>query len=183
MVPQINVSTSVFEQLKDLAEPFIDTPETVINRLIEHYHKTRDQSKPSKPTGSDNNGLMHFPIDSPPQLKFTRVMSIALDGAPLGKQLLYWNALLFEVVQRASKKLTPEKLRQALLVNYVDGEKSDSGYRYIPEAGLSVQGQDSNYAWKATAGLLKAAGMTIDIVFQWEPKDQAAYPGKTAHMT
>jgi hypothetical protein len=59
---------------------------------------------------------------------------------------------------------------------------SDNGYRHIPEAGLSIQGQDSNYAWKATAQLIKASGMNVHLVFQWEEKDQAAHPGQTAHM-
>lgn len=181
-MPQINVSNAVFDQLKELAEPFVDTPETVISKLIDHYHKSKGDPKASKIKGGDNNHSMHYPADAPPDLKFTRVLAITLDGQKLGKQMLYWNAFLLEVVKRASQKLSPDKLRQAIVVNYVEGEKTDNGYRHIPEAGLSVQGQDSNYAWKATAQLIKATGMNVHLVFQWEEKDQAAHPGQTAHM-
>jgi hypothetical protein len=181
-MPQINVSSNIFDQLKELAEPFVDTPETVISRLIDHYHKSNGDSKPSKTKSGDMNHSMHYPAEAPPELKFTRVLSITLDGQKLGKQVLYWNALLYEVVKRASQKLPADKLRQAIVVNFVEGEKSDNGYRHIPEAGISIQGQDSNYAWKATAQLIKASGMNVHLVFQWEEKDQAAHPGQTAHM-
>jgi hypothetical protein len=181
-MPQINVSNTVFDQLKELAEPFVDTPETVISRLIDHYHKSKGENKPSKYKGANNNHSMHYPIDAPPNLKFTRVTEITLDGEKLSKQLLYWNAFLYEVVRRAAQKLPPNKLRQAIAINYADGEKSDNGYRYIPEAGVSIQGQDANYAWKATAQLVKATGLNVHLVFQWEDKDQAARPGQTGHI-
>ena len=64
-------------------------------------------------------------------------------------------------------------------MNFVDGEgQIDKGYRYIPEAGLSVQGQDANAAWRAAIHLIKAANMSVDVLFRWEDKEKAAYAGK-----
>ena len=115
---------------------------------------------------------------------FTRPLSIKLDGKAYEKKDLYWNALLFDVVAKAATKLkSKDKLKQVILVNYLDGEgPHEKGYRFIQDAGLSVQGQDSNAAWKATIHILKAIGMNIDVVFMWESKDKAAYPGKTGRM-
>jgi len=74
-------------------------------------------------------------------------------------------------------------LKKIILVNYVDGKGvQDKGYRFIEDAKLSVQGQDSNAAWKAAFHIIKAVGMNIDVSFGWENKDKAAYPGKSGRM-
>ena len=77
---------------------------------------------------------------------------IKLDGVNIEKKDLYWNALMLDVVAKAAAKIkSSDKLKQLILVNYVEGEgPHDKGYRYIPEAKLSVQGQAANAAWKAT---------------------------------
>ena len=87
---------------------------------------------------------------------------------------------MLDVVARAAATLnSPEKLKQIILVNYIEGEgPKDKGYRYIPEAKLSVQLQAANATWKATIHIIKALHMNIDVVFMWENKDNAAYPGK-----
>ena len=47
---------------------------------------------------------------------------------------------------------------------------------------MSVQLQAANATWKATIHIIKALHMNIDVVFMWENKDNAAYPGKTGQM-
>ena len=122
---------------------------------------------------------MPYPPDAPPSLTFTRPMTITLDGEPMGKQDLFWNLFLFKVIAKAASVLKGPQLRQALLVNFVEGENTVAGYRYIPEAGLSVQGADANYAWKATIHLIKATGMKVDVTFRWDSKEGAAHPRTT----
>jgi predicted TIM-barrel fold metal-dependent hydrolase len=91
---------------------------------------------------------------------------------------------MVDVVARAAATLnSPEKLKQIILVNYVEGEgPKDKGYRHIPEAKLTVQFQAANAAWKATIHIIKALHMNIDVVFMWENKDNAAYPGTIGQM-
>jgi hypothetical protein len=182
MTSQINISESLDDKLKSIAEPFVDTRETVLNRVVDFYISNHGAA-PRKAEGGESSA-MAFPADAPPDLTFTRPLAIKLDGAIFEKKDLYWNALMFDVVGRAAAKLKSlEKLKQLLLVNYVDGQGSQQqGYRFIPAAGLSVQGQDSNAAWKATMHLIKATGMNIDVTFMWENKDKAAHPGKTGRM-
>jgi hypothetical protein len=115
---------------------------------------------------------MAFPADWPPDLTFTRPTAIKLDGKDYEKKDLYWNNLLFDVVARAAQKLSTDQLKKIILVNYVDGKGAqDKGYRFIENAKLSVQGQDSNAAWKATFHIIKATGMSIDVSFGWDNKD------------
>src|SRR5271166_4972969 len=78
-------------------------------------------------------------------------------------------AAMLDVVARAAATLnSPEKLKQIILVNYIEGEgPKDKGYRF-PEAKLSVQLQAANATWKATIHIIKALHMNIDVVFMWE---------------
>ncbi len=183
MTPQINVAQSLYDKLKALAEPFVDTPETVITRCVNFYISSHGAGAP-KTTQPGQPSAMSFPADAPPDLTFTRPVAIKLDGVPFEKKDLYWNALMFDIVKRAAGKLkSPDKLKQLILVNYMDGQGPEKqGYRFIPAAELSVQGQDSNAAWKAIMHIVKATGMTIDVTFLWENKDKAAHPGKTGRM-
>jgi hypothetical protein len=186
MTPQINISQSLYEKIKGLAEPFVDTPESVITRCVEHYETSNGAAKGIMSPAPGVTGLtMSFPGDAPPDLTFTRILSVKLNGVLQHKGTLYWNALMYDVINHAGHKLkSTEKLKQLILVNYVDGEGSvKQGYRYLKGAGLSVQGQDANSAWKATAHIVKTLGMTIDVVFMWENKDKALHPGKTGQMT
>jgi hypothetical protein len=185
MTPQINVSQSLFDKLKELAEPFVDTPESVVTRCVDFYISKHGSvnEEPVKAQIGDA-GAMVFAADAAPDLTFTRPLSIKLDGFPYQKIDLYWNALLFDVVAKAASMIkSKETLKKIMLVNYIDGESSEKGYRFIASAGLSVQGQDSNAAWKAAMHIIKAVHMNIDVLFMWENKDKAAHPGKTGRMT
>ena len=41
MAPVIRISDEVFRKLQSLGEPFVDTPSTVIERVLEYYETTR----------------------------------------------------------------------------------------------------------------------------------------------
>jgi len=183
MMPNINISTSLYNKLKGIAEPFTDTPESVMERCVDFYVSSHGAASPTD-GGADNQSAMAFPWDGAPDLTFTRPISIDLGGTKFERKDLYWNTLMYEVVRIAARKFdTAEKLRLAILVNFVDGEgPPEKGYRFIPEAGLSVQGQDANAAWRAAIHLIKAANMTVDVTFRWENKEGAAYPGRTGQM-
>jgi hypothetical protein len=185
MMPQINVSPSLFAQLQSIAVPFEDTPESVVQKCVEFYLSNAAGHKPlvkaSEPSPDAAYMVVHS--DGPPDLTFTRPMSIELNGVNFDKGSLYWNPLLFELVRIAAIKVKGEQLKQMLLCNFVDGEANAAqGYRYIKEAGLSVQGQAANPAWKSIYHLVKTLGLPLDVVFIWEEKPKAAFPGKTARM-
>lgn len=188
MMPQINVSQSLFTQLQTIAEPFVDTPETVIQKCVEFYLSNATGHKPMAKApnteGAPSSGHLAFQPDNPPDLTFTRPMTIELEGKRFDKGSLYWNPLLFELVRQAGLKgVKGDQLKQMLLCNFVDGEAdATQGYRFIKEAGLSVQGQAANPAWKTIYHLVKTLGLSLEVVFMWDDKPKAAFPGKTARM-
>jgi hypothetical protein len=188
MTPQISISQSLFLKLQELAEPFVDTPESVISKIAEFYqYHHKEGYKPNKNAQSApiDAGVMVFQPDAPPDLSFTRPVSIELEGVKFDKAKLYWNPLLFEIIRLAGIKLKDtDKLKQLLLCNYADGQTGeDTGYRFIPEADLSVQGGAANSVWKAISHLVKQLGLKVDVTFVWEDKPKAAHPTKTARMT
>jgi hypothetical protein len=188
MTPQINISQPLFIKLQEMAEPFVDTPETVISRAVEFYlsnHNGRYKPSDGPQSGPIDAGVMVFQPDAPPDLSFTRPVSIELQGVKFDKPKLYWNPLLFEIVRIAALQVKDtNRLKQMLLCNYADGDVlQDTGYRFIPEAKLSVQGQAANPVWKTISHIVKQLGLKLDVTFVWEDKPKAAHPTKTARMT
>jgi hypothetical protein len=189
MMPQINVSQALFAKLQSFAEPFVDTPETALEKAVDFYlsnNKANGKFAANTATqGAGQPALLVFQPDAPPDLTFTRPLAVELEGSMLPKAKLYWNPLLYEVVRlAASKTANAGQLKQMLLCNYVDGEGEQKlGYHFISEAKLSVQGQSANPAWKTIAHLAKTLGLKLEVTFMWEDKPDAAYPTKTARMS
>lgn len=179
MVPLVDLSESTYQQLQKLAEPFVDkNPEDVIIKLIHYYGTPSLQgSSPPSPIGPQEYG-----IGAPPDLSHTKILSVELNGVPL--QNTNWNRLLDAVIVQAAHKLKDVKaVKELIVVNSVVGRKDDQGYRFLPEAGISVQGQDSNGAWKGVLNLVKALKFSVQVIFVWYDNPKASNPGQTGKLT
>ena len=176
MNPQIDLTQSTFAELQKLAEPFVDnTPEDVIVKLIKAF-KGVSHSTSALPVGpKDYSGLV-------PNLGHTKVLSAKVNGVPLDQP--NWNRFLDRLILEAAKKVPdPRALKDLIVVNCVVGTKDDQGYHFLPAAGLSVQGQDSNGAWKGITHLAKAMKFSVEVVFIWLDNPKAANPGQTGKLT
>ena len=67
--------------------------------------------------------------------------------------------------------------KELILGNCVTGRKDDEGYRYFKDLGLSIQGQDSNAAWRATHYVASRLGLPLRVTFVWQDNPKAAFPG------
>lgn len=179
------LSDEIAKKMQSVATPLVDTYELVIEKavdaLIAKVHGTSPAAQAVATEGTP--WVLPYAADAAPDLTFTKPTAITLDGQPLAKGELYWNPLLFKVIGLAAKKLRPDQLRQALLLNFKEGNSEGSGFQYIPDANLSAQGADANNAWKATIHLIKCAQLKIDVVFRWDVKEGAAKPGQIGRMT
>jgi hypothetical protein len=176
MAPSINVTDPTFARLQKFAKPLIDTPESVIIRLMDAFEKRQSVSPP--------NGAKEYGVGAAPNLTHTKVLSIELNGAECPKSETNWNRLLDDVINQAAKKLKDvTALKELLVVNHVIGKKEDQGYRYLATAGISVQGQDANSAWKAVAHIIKSMNFSCRVIFMWYDNDKAAHPGQTGKFT
>jgi hypothetical protein len=158
------------------AKPFVDSFDDVINRFIDAYEGTI--SSHEETTANPNVGIKEFDPASPPNLTHTKVLSVTFNGKKFSPESTTWNALLFEAIRIARKKIIlDEELEEAILVNYVLGKKEIDGYRFLEDANLSVQGQDANGAWRGTFHIARKLSLPFDVLFMWREKDISTHPG------
>lgn len=170
-MPAVELMTTTFTRMQKHAQPFIDTPDTIVNRALDALEKSLSPS-------SGGNDLAEYDPASPPNLTHTRPKSIELENKPFPPELTYWNNLLTHLVRRAAEMgKSPDEIKKLVAVNAVVGNKAVNGYKYIEEAGVSVQGQDADGAWKAINSLATGLGLPLRVEFFWYDKPEAAQPG------
>ena len=171
MTPTVELSADTDKDLATIAEPFVDvTREHVIKKLIKFYKQHN--------AGDGSEAIKSYSNIAPPDLSHTKVLSAEIDGRVMLQP--NWNSIMDRAINFAFYKLKDaDKVAQLILAKHVKGEKTDQGYRYLKETGLSVQGQDANNAWKTTASIIKALGVKADVTFAWYDNPKAVKPGET----
>jgi hypothetical protein len=212
LVKNIPLSEQTVKRLQRLAVPLEDSYDSVISKILDFYEKNHEPSKMSeaetgapiskqavkarlqqyaKQTGDRSILQLLDTLDAPlertfdpfipPNLTHTKVTAALINGQP--PVSLSWNGLLDEAVRIARSKLRsfPE-IRKLSQMNIVEGRKSDEGYHFLEDVGLSVQGQDANDAWRCTAYVARHLGFAVDVSFLWRAKEGAAYPGSNGRF-
>ena len=174
-MPTIDVSDATFFRLQQHAQPLIDTSETVITKLLD-FIEEESQCAPT------NIGAKDYGI-SAPNLTHTKVLYIDVGQKTLAKSDTNWNGLLNEIIIQAALKVKDVNvLKKLVVIPCVVGEKNEAGYRHLEKAGVSVQGQDANAAWKAAAHIAKALKIPLEVFFMWYDNEKAAHPGQTGKL-
>jgi hypothetical protein len=177
MTPSIDLTDDLFTRLQKHAVPLVDTPLTVIARALDALEAGDEE--PSSQAASPA-GPRSFNPAAAPNLSHTTPRRAQVADKALPKNQTYWNPIMFAVITEAAKKgVSTEDLLDLLTIPSVKGKKEDSGYRYLQEAGLSVQGQDANSAWKQTYRIASSVGVPVQVVFVWQDNPKAAMPGAT----
>lgn len=128
--------------------------------------------------GPDSSGLARLDVTHPPNLQHTRVR-----GAIGGRAFSNWNELLRIVHELAYKKAGSfEELEKMSAAPIRSGQHDDSGYTFLPNLGLSIQGLDANRAWEYSFLLARRIPAAIEAVVQWRHTDKAARPGESAML-
>lgn len=169
----IELSDDLFARLQNHAVPFVDTPISVIERALAAL-EAGDESA-ADPGRAD--APRAFNPAAAPDLSHTTPHKAIVGDTPLGKGEVYWNPLMYAVInQAAGRGVNKEDLMALITVNRVDGRKEDQGYRYLPGVGISVQGQGANAAWKQAYRIASSIGIRLDVVFAWQSHPKAAMP-------
>jgi hypothetical protein len=169
----VELPDDLFARLQKHAVPFIDTPISVIERALAALEEGDEE--PNERPGT--TAPRAFNPAAPPNLTFTKPRSAVVNGRQLPHSLAYWNAILFEVIREAaSRGASTQDLLDLITVNSQAGHRRDSGFTFIETAGLSIQGQDANGAWRQTYVIASSIGIPVDVVFAWQNNPKAAMP-------
>ena len=183
MAPSVELSPNTFTRLQTHAVPLVDSIESVINRLIDFYESRDGAPVPVSSAGGYEN-VRQFSPSAPPGLTHTKVLAVEFRGKSLERSQANWNGLLNAAVRAAKAAAkSPAEFKKLIVVNFVDGQKNDEGYRYLPDVGFSLQGQDANGAWKAAFHIAQQLGYQLSVTFVWREKEGAAFPGVTGRFT
>ena len=178
----IEISDLTDARLKKIAKPLLDTYDTVIARLLDEFdaHRAAQPKKPGEAIKVEGN-IMHFDPKNPPPLRFTTLTRVVLNGEEFPKSDTYWNRLMDRMILEAGQAgHDAEEVYKILFVNRTLGEKTDNGFTFLPEVGLSVQGQDSNAAFRQAFQLAEKLGSSLAVWFHWQGNEKAAYPNQRA---
>ena len=176
----ISVRNQIFSRMQRVGESLVDTPDSVIERLLDFYEQHHGMAAPSH----SEIALEQAAWDpmSPPSLRHTKVMSAILAGREVTSPS--WNRLVDEIARIGKKRLGSfSELKKQLPANIVEGIKQDQGYRYLSDVNLSVQGQDAQDAWRSVAQLAKTLNIRVEVYFLWRNNPAAAFPGEMGNLT
>jgi hypothetical protein len=179
-MPLIEITQATYQKLQDLGVAFVDTPETVIARLADAALAERNSGRVGLNSKRSVDTIELEPAFTG-NLAHTRVRFAKFGNEDIDPP--QWNNLLRIAHIEAMKRLGSfTAVKQASSARLIEGKYEERGYKYVPEAKLSIQGLDSNMAWASSLRLAKKLGLSIEVEFEWYEKDDAAHPGKRGHI-
>jgi len=179
---QIEIPERLLKRLQRHATPFVDTPVTVIERLVDFFeqHNRKHQRKDSSITNSKyaavgvSSEVRELDPKRPPSLFHTRVRG-EFDSTSFSN----WNDLLRIAHVHAYKEAGSfDELRKMTRAQIRKGAYSDQGYRFVPEIGVSIQGVDAGHAWEYSLRLAVRLKVPVKAEIEWRHNDKAAHPGE-----
>lgn len=188
-MPTVEISEATNARLQAIAIPLTDSYETVIARLMDHWDATKSNQprviKPGEPIKTLEDGTMEFDPANPPLLSFTNCTQIVISGDQLSKGETYWNTMMYQMIRtvKKQKNFDAETIYSMLAIaNAEIGKKEENGYKFLPDVGLSVQGQDSNAAFRQAYQLAVLNGIKFTVFFSWQNNEKAAFPNQRGYM-
>jgi len=184
MMPIVRIPDPIYERLQAIATPFVDSPASAIEKLLDFYeieHRKERPISPARPHEPEKHvDVNSFKADTPPDLTHTRVVHAQFDG----EEALGWNELVHLAHRRAFLQLgSLGALRSATTSNIANGEREDSGFHYLSDINVSIQNVSAQEAWSKALNLAKRLNVPIHVDFEWRQKQGAARPGKNGRLS
>lgn len=175
-MPVVRIPEPIYKRLQAIAVPLEDTLVTVIDRLLSEY----EAGQPSQQI-TESEKYRELDPDAPANLRYTRLIRAVINDSEIRQP--NWNKIVDAAhLLGFHKGLSLEDLIKLTLSNVVKGENNTSGFHYLPEVNISVQGVDANHAWRNTLHLAKNLKVAVEVYFEWRDKEGAAYPGEKSKL-
>lgn len=167
----IEISDADFERLKKYAEPLVDTPASIISRIIDAYERQSTQH------ARVHQEVRQFDAGSLPDLTHTRLLNASFGEATIQKPT--WDSLLKVVLIHIFKKYgSISAVHEISGANVVAGIKNDSGYKPLGEFPFSYQGQSAVDIARCAIKTAKSLNCSLTLSFEWRDKEGSAFPGE-----
>jgi hypothetical protein len=171
---QIEIEAADFDRLKALAEPFVDTPATVVRRLLDSY--TAGVKREAKPIPFRKR------FSEIPPLTFSKLLGARIGSRSPDK--FTWDAMMVLALTIGKKELNDfESLKRVSGANIVEGRKEEDGYKFLPSWSFSYQGVSAEDAMRIVNRVCKSLGLTWEVEFEWREKEGAFLPGQRAKIS
>jgi hypothetical protein len=173
-IMEIKISDFAWEYLKKLAEPFVDQPGDVLDRVIrDHAGVGGIIAAPILPIAAASV----FGLANLPDVSHTEVVDARIEGKLSAERS--WQHVMGDVVTACIEKgVDKSEVIGRLFLNHETGLNAASGHYYVPAADITIQGSAANRILKQIAKLAESFQVSIEIKWRWYPKDQAAFPGQ-----
>ena len=171
-MPKIEITDADFTRLQKLATPLVDTPATVVKRLIDHYEEKPKRNRPKEkmgkaamiPEDANPNSLIYYEYNIPP-LKFTKIVRASFGGQTHGD--VSWNHLVLVALAATRKEVsTLRELSRISGATIVQGRRETNGYKYVYPHDFSYSGVSAPTAAKIVARCAGELGVESRIVFR-----------------
>lgn len=173
----IEIGPANYKRLSEFAFGFGATPDSALTEVFAELDRLRAGGNAAAAE------VASFEADAPPNLAFTNVRRVKFENEVLPHASNYWNKVMEHVIVAAAKAGWSAKEIVSRSTAPMSLEAvSHNGFRFLPEAKLSVQGQDSNGAWRQIQKLCIACGFRIEIEFQWQDTPKAALPNQRGKL-
>ncbi|MGN6497873.1 MAG: T4SS efffector SepA family protein [Tsuneonella sp.] len=174
---KIDILDSDFPRLQALAQPFVDTPATVVSKLLDAFEGRQvDRTLPENSPRESS-----YSLEALPPLTHAKVMGGHFNGVKPSKH--NWDSFvrhsLIEVLKKAG---SVDDLRRLSGANIREGRFEDHGYKYVPEHRLSFQGVSAEDAVKIIGRCGRALNVPFEIEFVWRDKPDAHRPGERGRI-
>ena len=161
----IRLNENTYRRLESLIHGFDDTPDAIVQRLLDHYEGSSKQ--PLVNSSHTNNEVA-------PDLTHTKI----IDGHFAGTKFKKWSELLHLAHKKAFDTMESfDKLSAESLSNLELGETTESGFKPVSGTPFSIQGASANDSWKSALHLAKLLDVPVYAEVRWREKAGAFRPG------
>jgi hypothetical protein len=172
----IDIFKSDFNRLKAIAEPLVDTPASIVSRILDAYQV---YEMPEPKHLSDEQLPMVFSVIPP--MTHTKLLGAQIENRAPEK--VNWDGLLRLALEIGLEKLGGfSDLKRVSGANMLQARKSDDGYKFVERLGFSYQGVSAEDALKIVERISKSLSLQWRIEFEWRDKPDAFLPGQRATL-
>ena len=176
---KIEIPDDLFAKLQKHAVPLVDTPVDVIERAI----RALEAGDEDAADAIQSSGMRAFNPAAAPNLSFTTLKSAIIGEKVLPKSDTHWNSVLHAVIlEAASIGHSAQDIFDLISVNCQLGKREDNGFKHLENAGISIQGQAANSAWKQAYVIASSFGIQLNVTFTWQENVKAAMPNVSGSM-